>query len=182
MVSVRTEQADRLWHAAEQDRGGPTEPAAPAARQPTTGVLEVLGYVGSALLLGVRTRRGLASVARARLCRRRLRLLHHSRRRTGGPDLLRRGRRRRADRRGDGPVRGVLRPGWVVAMIFARGFVEDELDVTSSDVMGYAIAGGFALVGVLMVGCGLLLRRHVAWTPASISGFAASLRLMSFDH
>ena len=73
-------------------------------------------------------------------------------------------------------------PGWVAAMIFAQQFVVEELEPTGSDQMAYATAAGFLLVAVVMVACGLLLNRHVAWTLAGISGWAASLILISFDH
>jgi hypothetical protein len=214
------EQADRLWQAAEQDRDGPSGPAAPASR-PSTGVLDVLGYVGGALLLGAvifvgstlwddlgrgakialaiasflvplagglileraHTRRGLARallalacVAAGFVC---FTVLDDER-----ELLISAGVVAVAALAGGVTIRSAAfyAPGWVSAMVFAQVFVEDELDLTSAEAIGYAIAGGFLLVGVLMVGCGLLLRRHVAWTLAGISGFAASLTLMSFDH
>jgi Predicted membrane protein (DUF2157) len=215
------EQADRLWQAAEHDRGGPIEPARPVTRQAATGVLDVLGYVGGALLLGavifvgstlwddlgrgekialalasflvplagglilerVASRRGLARallalacVAAGFVC---FTILDDER-----EVLISSGVVVVAALLGGLTIRSAAfyAPGWVAAMIFVQVFVADELDLTSSDAMAYAVAGGFVLVGVLMVGCGLLLGRHVAWTLAGISGLAASLTLMSFDH
>ena len=52
---LTTEQADRLWQAVEQDRGELPQPdtsPVSAPRQSSAGVLDVLGYVGGALLLG----------------------------------------------------------------------------------------------------------------------------------
>ena len=49
---LSTEQADRLWRAMEQDRGAPRAAAIAPPRASSTGVLDVLGYVGGALLLG----------------------------------------------------------------------------------------------------------------------------------
>ena len=49
------EQAAQLWQAAHQDQiqpAGSAEPTRRASRTATTGVLDVLGYVGGALLLG----------------------------------------------------------------------------------------------------------------------------------
>ena len=51
---LSTEQADRLWQAVEQDRDELPTPAGtrPSRGTSSTGVLDVLGYVGGALLLG----------------------------------------------------------------------------------------------------------------------------------
>ena len=73
-------------------------------------------------------------------------------------------------------------PGWVAAMIFAQRIVAEELELSGPDEMAYATAGAFLLVGAVLVGCGLVLNRHVAWTLAGISAGAASLTLMAFDH
>ncbi len=73
-------------------------------------------------------------------------------------------------------------PGWVAAMIFVQVVVGEELQLTEPDQMAYASAGAFLLVGVGVAGCGMLLRRHVAWTLAGLSGGAAALTLMVYDH
>ena len=73
-------------------------------------------------------------------------------------------------------------PGWVAAMVFVPVFVEQELELSGSEEFGYATAGGFLVVSVLLVGFGLLLSRHVGWTLAGLSGWVAALVLMSFEH
>ena len=73
-------------------------------------------------------------------------------------------------------------PGWVAAMIFVQELVAEELPLRGDDELAYATAGAFLLVGALLVGCGLVLSRHVAWTLAGISAWAASLTLMASDH
>jgi hypothetical protein len=212
------EQAAGLWRAAQQDRE-PTEPAA-ARRQSRTGVLDVLGYVGGALLLGavifvgstlwddlgrgekialavasflvplvagvilerVRARRGLGRALLALACfaagfvsftiidDRELLI-------SSGVVVV-------AALIGGVAVRSAAfyAPGWVAAMTFVGAFIDDELQLGRPDELAYATAGGFLLVGVLLVGCGLLLGRHVAGTLAGLSGWAASLVLMSFEH
>ena len=220
---LSTEQADRLRRAVEHDRGELTEPATspvPVPRQASTGVLDVLGYVGGALLLGavifvgstlwddlgrgekialaiaaflvplagglilerVGTRRGLAHALLALACvaagfacftmidERELLI-------SSGVVVV-------AAVIGAVTVRSAAfyAPGWVAAMIFAQRLVADELQPSGPDEMAYATAAGFLLVGALLVGCGLVLSRHVAWTLAGLSAWAASLTLMAFDH
>ena len=52
--TLSAEQAAELWQAAQQDHGVPAAPTSATEAHPrsTTGVLDVLGYVGGALLLG----------------------------------------------------------------------------------------------------------------------------------
>jgi hypothetical protein len=220
------QQATRLWRAAEQDRGAPAEPAAttatPRPAATTTGVLDVLGYVGGALLLGavifvgstlwddlgraeritlavasflvplagglilerIRSRRGLARALLAFACVAAgfacFTILDNDDREL----MISAGLVAAAALIGGVTVRSAAfyAPGWVAAMTFVPLFVENELGLSGSEEFGYATAGGYLLVGVLLVGCGLLLTRHVAWTLAGISGWVAALVLMSFDH
>jgi hypothetical protein len=217
---LSTEQADRLWRAMEQDRGAPRAATTVPPRASSTGVLDVLGYVGGALLLGavifvgstlwddlrrgakivlaiasflvplagglvlerVGTRRGLARALLALACiaagfvcftmidERELLV-------SSGVVVV-------AALIGAVTVRSAAfyAPGWVAAMIFAQRIVAEELELGGPDEMAYATAGAFLLVGALLVGCGLLLNRHVAWTLAGVSAWAASLTLMAFDH
>ena len=218
------DQADRLWRAAEQDRGTPAAPAAAdaVAQRPTavTGVLDVLGYVGGALLLGavifvgstlwddlgrparitlaitslfvplagglilerLRTRHSLAVALLALACvaagfacftvieERELLI-------SSGVVVV-------AAVLGGIAVRSAAfyAPGWVAAMIFVQVVVGEELRLTDPDATAYASAVGFLLVGAAVAGCGLVLRRHVAWTLAGLSGGAAALTLMVYDH
>ena len=220
---LSAEQTSRLWQAAAADRGQPAGVApAPADAPPgaRTGVLDVLGYVGGALLLGavifvgstlwndlgrperialavasflvplvgglllerVRTRRGLARALLALACvaagfacftiieERELLI-------SSGVVVV-------AALVGGLMVRSAAfyPPGWVAAMIFVQQFVSQELQLDGPDETAYATAGAFLLIGVLLVGLGLLLHRHVAWTLAGLCGWLAALVLMSFDH
>jgi predicted membrane protein DUF2157 len=220
---LSAEQATRLWHAAEADRGqraGAVPPPAATSPGTTTGVLDVLGYVGGALLLGavifvgstlwddlgrperialavasflvplagglvlerVRTRPGLARTLLALACvaagfacftiveERELLI-------SSGVVVV-------AALVGGLTVGSAAfyAPGWVAAMIFAQQFVSQELELTGPDDTAYATAGAFLLIGVLLVGFGLLLNRHLAWTLAGLCGWLAALVLMSFDH
>jgi hypothetical protein len=216
------QQADRLWRAAEQDRGErvaapPAPTASPAA---ATGVLDVVGYVGGALLLGavifvgstlwsdlgrparialalasflvplagglvlerLRTRRGLARALLALACvaagfacftileNRELLV-------SSGVVVV-------AAVLGGIVVRSAAfyAPGWFAAMVFGQVVVGEELDLTGPDPTAYAMTVAFLVVGAVVGACGLLLRRHVAWTLAGLSGGAAALVLMVFDH
>ena len=73
-------------------------------------------------------------------------------------------------------------PGWVGAMAFVPAFVQNGLELPEGDALGYAIAGGFLVVGLALVVAGMLLGREVAWTLAGLSGWAATLPLVGFDH
>lgn len=73
-------------------------------------------------------------------------------------------------------------PGWVGAMAFVPAFVQNGLELPEGDALGYAIAAGFLVVGLALVVAGMLLGREVAWTLAGLSGWAATLPLVGFDH
>jgi hypothetical protein len=73
-------------------------------------------------------------------------------------------------------------PGWVGAMAFVLAVVQNGLELGEGDALGYAIAGGFLVVGLTVVAAGMLLGREVAWTLAGLSGWAATLPLVGFDH
>ena len=230
---LSAEQAVQLWQAAQQDVGPAGDAGEAAATKPSRGpedrdgaptsslsVLDVLGYVGGALLLGAlifvgftlwgdlsrsaktalaiasfvapvaggvvlewnRTRRGLARVLLALGCF------------AAGfacsviiddQDLM--------ISAGVVVVAAVIGlitlrsvafylPGWVGAMGFVPAFVQNGLDLPEGDALGYWIAGGFLLVGLALVAAGIFLGRQVAWTLAGLSGWAAAIPLVSFDH
>jgi hypothetical protein len=228
---LSAEQAADLWQAAQQDggMGGDAADATGAWRETqnhrgastsSLSVLDVLGYVGGALLLGAsifvgftlwgdlsrgaktalaitsfaapvaggavlewsRTRRGLARVLLALGCF------------AAGfacsviiddQDLM--------ISAGVVVVAAVIGlitlrsvafylPGWVGAMAFVPAFVQNGLDVPEGDAFGYWMAGGFLLVGLAHVVAGIFLGRQVAWTLAGLSGWVATIPLVSFDH
>ncbi len=231
---LTTEQAAQLWEAAQQD-GGPAGDAGGAAT-PTAasrgaeghdgastsslGVLDVLGYVGGALLLGALifvgftlwgdlTRGGKTALAIASF------LAPVA----GGVVLEWSGTRRGLARvllalgcfaagfacfviiddqdlmisAGVVVVAAVVGlitlrsaafyvPGWVGAMGFVPAFVQNGLGLPEGDALGYWIAGGFLLVGLALVVAGIFLGRQIAWTLAGLSGWAATIPLVSFDH
>lgn len=220
---LSSEQATQLWQAAQHDHRAAAAAEPPSDAPPrtgSTGVLDVLGYLGGALLLGAvifvgatlwddlgrgeRIALALASFAVP----------------LAGGLVLELGRARRGLGRvllalacvaagfacytiideprllissglvvvvavvGGVTVRSAAfyAPGWGAAMVFAPVLVNEELGLSRSEEVAYANAGAFLLVGGLMVGCGLLLNRPVAWTLAGLSGWAAALTLISFDH
>ena len=220
--ALSPEQASQLWQAAQQDHGLPAEPAplTEAGPRSTTGVLDVLGYVGGALLLGAvifvgatlwddlgrsakialavasfliplagglvlevsRTRRGLARVLLALACiaagfacytiidGRNVELpaaVAVAAAVIGGITLR---------------SAAFYAPGWVAIMIFVPAFVDGWLDFDSPDGRAYATAAGYVLVALVLVPCGLLLHRHVAWTLAGVSVWVSSMVLMAFEH
>ena len=220
---LSVEQATRLWQAAEQDRGGPARSTGTAVRDTPgapTGVLDVLGYVGGALLLGAVIFVGSTlwdDMGRAE--RIALAVASFLVPLTGGLILDRVGSRRSLARAllalacvaagfacftileerellvssgvvvvaalaGGVTVRSAAfyAPGWVAAMTFAQQFVTQEVQLSDPDQTAYATSGEFLLVGVLLVGCGLLLNRHVGWTLAGLSGWLAALVLTSLEH
>lgn len=74
-------------------------------------------------------------------------------------------------------------PAWIGAMGFVPTFLQGGLDMSDQrDAFGYVLAAGFLLVGVVFVVAGRALGRHVAWTLAGLSGWAASGVLLSFQH
>jgi hypothetical protein len=73
-------------------------------------------------------------------------------------------------------------PAWVGAMGFVPAFLQNGLDLPEGDVVGYAMAAGFLLVGAVLVVAGLALGRHIAWTLAGLSGWAASGVVLAFEH
>ena len=73
-------------------------------------------------------------------------------------------------------------PSWLGAMGFVTAFVQNGLDLTEGDALAYWMAGGFLLVGLVLVVAGIFLGRQVAWTLAGLSGWAATIPLVSFDH
>ena len=73
-------------------------------------------------------------------------------------------------------------PAWVGAMGFVPAFVRSVVDRTESDAWPYWIAGGFVLVGLVLLVAGIFLGRQAAWTLAGLSGWAAAIPLLSFDH
>ena len=60
--------------------------------------------------------------------------------------------------------------------------MQNGLDLPEGDALGYWIAGGFLLVGLALVVAGIFLGRQVAWTLGGLSGWAATIPLVSFDH
>ena len=72
-------------------------------------------------------------------------------------------------------------PAWVGAMGFVPAFGDNGMNL-SEEGLATAIAVGWLVVGVLFVGAGLVLGRHVAWSLAGISGWASTAPLLSFDH
>jgi len=214
---LTAEQAAQLWQAAQQDR----VPAGDAGeRAASLGVLDVLGYVGGALLLGAlifvgftlwgdlsragrmalavasfavpvagglvleltRARQGLARVLLAVGCF------------AAGfacfviiddQDLM--------ISAGVVVVASVVGlvtlrsaafylPGWAGAMGLVPAVVQNGLDLPEGDALGYWIAGGFLVVGLVLVVAGIFLDRRVAWTLAGLSGWAATIPLVAFDH
>ena len=220
--ALSPEQASQLWQAAQQDHGVPAEPTptTEVRTRSTTGVLDVLGYVGGALLLGAvifvgatlwddlgrsakialaiasflvplagglvlelsRTRRGLARALLALACLaagfacytiidgRNLEI----------PSAI----VVVAAVIGGITVRSAAfyAPGWVGMMIFVPAFIDTWLDADSPDDRAYPMAAGFLLVALVLMLCGLLLHRHVAWTLAGLSAWVASMVLMAFEH
>lgn len=218
------EQATGLWRAAQQDHPATAEPAselASSAQRPqTTGVLDVLGYVGGALLLGAvifvgatlwddfgrgqrialalasfvvplagglvlelsRSRRGLARALLALAC---VAAGFASQTIIEDQDLvISTAVAMVAAVVGGALVRSAAfyAPGWAAAMVFVRVFIAARLNLDEPAALAYATAGGFLLVGLLMVIAGLLLNRHVAWTLAGISVWVACLVLMADEH
>ena len=219
--ALSPEQATQLWQAAQQDHEVPAEPTPSTGARPrsTTGVLDVLGYVGGALLLGAvifvgatlwddlgrgakialaiasflvplagglvlelsRTRRGLARALLALACLA-----------AGFACYTIMDGRSTEVPSGIAVVAAVIggitlrsavfyAPGWVAIMIFVPAFIDTWLDFGNPDDAGYAMAAGFLLVALVLVLCGLLLRRHVAWTLAGVSAWVASMVLMALE-
>lgn len=217
------EQATQLWQSAQQESAAAAATGPPGAsptRAGSAGVLDVIGYVGGALLLGAvifvgatlwddfsrgqrialavasfvvplagglvlelsRNRRGLARVLLALACVAAGFALHTI---IEDDDLvISTAVVLVAALVGGVAVRSAAfyAPGWAAAMIFVQAVTNERLDLGESDALAYALAGGFLVVGLLMVGAGLLLSRHVAWTLAGISAWVACLVLMGDEH
>jgi Predicted membrane protein (DUF2157) len=78
-----------------------------------------------------------------------------------------------------------LLSGWSGAMLLVDAVVFEVIDVdrggdlTGDEVWQTHLAIGFLLVGLVMVACGLLLSRTLAWSLAGLSGWAASIALQT---
>jgi hypothetical protein len=231
---LSADQASQLWQAAQQDQGtvGMGPGAATAILEPhvtegrdvrpasSTGVLDVLGYVGGALLLGALIFVGFTlwgDLSRGEKTA--LAIASFVVPATGGV-ILEMTRTRRALARvllalacfaagfacymiiddqdliisavvivvaaaiGAFTLRSAAfyLPAWVGAMGLVPAVVLNGLDLPEGDALGYAIAGGFLLVGLLLVAAGLLLGRDLGWALAGLSGWAASIPLVAFEH
>jgi hypothetical protein len=230
---LTAEQAAQLWQAAQQDGGwdGVTGAvtAIPPSREtegrsgaatPSLGVLDVLGYVGGALLLGAlifvgftlwgdlsrggkialsiascavpvaggvvlewnRTRPGLARALLALGCFAAgfacFVIIDDQDLMISSAVVI------MASVVGLITLRSVAfyLPGWVGAMGLVPAVVQNGFDLPEGDALGYWMAGGFLLVGLALVVAGIFLGRREAWTLAGLSGWAATIPLVSFDH
>jgi hypothetical protein len=213
------ELADRLWEAAQADAQAapPSEPATnDRGRTGNAGLLDVLGYVGGALLLGALLFLG-GTLWRdlSRLARDLVALAAFLIAAAGGAALWRSRTRR--------PLAGVLLAlacvaggftyhqvfddqegvvssavvvvgaavltvllrsaacllaGWVGAMVFVVALVS-ELTAPEHDHMAGLVAAGFGVVFVLLGLAGSWRHRTAAWVLAGLSGWAASVALLS---
>lgn len=73
-------------------------------------------------------------------------------------------------------------PAWVGSMGFVPFLLQNGLGVPEGDPLAYALAGGYLLMGVALLGAGVVLGRPVAWTLAGLSGWAATVPLVVFEH
>ncbi len=227
---LTAEQAAQLWQAAQQDAGPSGDRAASLPSRgaedrygrssASLGMLDVLGYVGGALLLGALifvgftlwgdlsragrmalavaafavpvaggvilertpTRRGLARVLLALGCFAAgfacfVIIDDQDLMISAGVVIL-------ASVVGLVTLRSVAFyvPGWAGAMGLVPAVVQNGLDLPEGDALGYWIAGGFLFVGLMLVVAGIFLQPRVAWTLAGLSGWAATIPLVAFDH
>ena len=230
---LSAEQASQLWQAVQTDLGGPAaepvgapnlEISATEGRgrgsASNTGVLDVLGYVGGALLLGAlifvgftlwgdlsrgektalaissfvvpaaggiilemsRTRRGLARALLALACFAAgftcYMIIDDQDLMISAAVVV------VAAAIGAVTLRSAAFyvPAWVGAMGFVPAFVQNGLGLTENDAVAYSLAAGFLLVGLLLAAAGMVQGRHVAWTLAGLSGWAATIPLVASEH
>lgn len=77
-----------------------------------------------------------------------------------------------------------LLSGWSGAMLLVDAVVFEVIDADrggdlTAEVWQTHLAIGFLLVGLVMVACGLVLSRTLAWSLAGLSGWAASIALQT---